>query len=538
MLLAQRGFDPSHFTTASTALPAEDSLTGLAAARGQTVTSSDIVSDPRIEPDTRARLVIAGFGEGASIPILNQGAVLGALNLIYKPGARLRPEERRLLEAMAGTIGVAMAQRRSADAQRRLEDQARRAQQLECLSALAGGIAHDFNNLLMGILGNVDVARRRASAAGLDRTVDVLDEALRAGGRAAALVQQLLSFARGGAPAKQVTAALADVVRDAAQFALRGASVRCEVSVEGETGSVEVDPGQVAQVVQNLVLNAAQASAPGATVIVRLDRRDLAEPEPPLAAGSWLRLRVIDRGHGIPAEALPRIFEPFFSARKGGTGLGLAVCHSIVRRHGGQITVESRPEQGTTVTVHLPAGSAEPSVAEPAKAEAVPRGGRALVMDDDPTVRAAIRRMLEGLGFQVAEAESGAQALAAAAAAQAADRPFDVALLDVTVVGGLGGGEVLGDVRRASPRTRLVLSTGYSAANALESLGAVEADGVLEKPYTSRQLAAALVLAGVVSRPGSDTRTDETSLSGSDAVRPQPGRRAAASGLTGRTRRL
>ncbi len=494
-LLAEQGFDVEHFPPPSSALPADGSLTGLAAARGQTVTSSDISADLRIEPETRARLVLDGFGEGASVPILHHGQIVGALNILYKTGTRLRAEERRLLEAMAGTLGVAMTQRQDAEVQQHLEEQVRRGQHLESLGVLAGGIAHDFNNLLVGILGNVELARKDALAEGMSRIAGLLEEALRAVDRATGLVRQLLTFAKGGAPVKQATSALPEIVRDAAQFAVRGASVRCEVVVEGEIGVVEVDLVQVAQVVQNLVLNAAQASGAGGTISVRLDRRELAEPEGLLAAGPWLRLQVSDRGRGIPSDALPRIFEPFFSSRQGGTGLGLAVCHSIVHRHGGQIAVQSSPGQGTTFTVQIPAGSARAAVVAPASPETALGGGRALVMDDEPAVRFVAGQMLADLGFEVEETKDGAEALAAAMAAQAGARPFAVALLDVTVVGGTGGLDILDELRQASPSTRLVLSTGYSAAYVPGMTDAHGADAVLEKPYSLERLAATLARA-------------------------------------------
>jgi signal transduction histidine kinase/CheY-like chemotaxis protein len=487
-LLAQRGPDDSE---PPPDIPIERSLTGLAAARGHTVTVPDLGSDERIDPEIRAVMVKSGFGDGACVPILDQGRPVASLNLAYRPGTRLSPEDRRILEAMAGSLGIALAHRQAGQQQVELEEQARRAQQLESLGILAGGVAHDFNNLLVGIIGNVDLAREEAAAAGLDETAEGLEDALRAADRARSLVRQLLTFSRGGAPVKQTVASLAAVVKDAALFALRGTSVRCELAVEGDLGVVQLDPGQVAQVVQNLVLNAAQASAPGASVSVKLDRRTLTAPEPPLAAGAWVRLRVSDQGRGIPPDDLARIFEPFFSRRPGGTGLGLAVCHSIVRRHAGHIAVESTPGRGTTFIVHLPAGRPEPRVEARDPAAALSHGGRALVMDDEASVRAVARRMLERQGFDVVECKEGMEALGEARAAASRGQAFDLALLDVTVVGGAGGLEIARALRTVSPSTRVVVSTGYAAEGAVDPMS-TGADAQLEKPYTSDQLTAVL----------------------------------------------
>jgi len=495
--LAQRGFDPGRFGQGFT-LPYQGSLTGLAAERGRSLSTSDLAADARVDPRAQALLASQGFVHATSVPLQHDGRTVGALNLIYPPDAQVRPEERRILEAMAGVLGLAMAHQDAAAARLALEEQARRAQQLESLGLLAAGIAHDFNNLLVGILGNVDLAREAIDAAGLQEPAAVLAEAVRAADRARSLVRQLLTFARGGAPVKQATASLEELVRDAAGFALRGSSVRYELTVEGPLGTVDLDAGQFAQVVQNLLINGAQHSPSGSVVSIRLARREAPASEGRPAGEAWIELEVADRGRGIPPEALQRIFEPFYSTRAGGTGLGLAVCQSIVARHGGRISVASKVGEGTTFSVRIPAGAAVPCPAAPVAPAPLPRGGRALVMDDEQAVRRVARRMLERAGLEVEEAADGAAALAALGEAGRQGRPFDVAILDVTVPGGQGGLEILPALRRTSSGTRVVLSSGYAGGAHREGTEGV--DAWLDKPYSKEQVMA--VLGGAWRRRG------------------------------------
>jgi signal transduction histidine kinase len=476
-LLAQRGFDTTKIPTK--ALPAKGSLTGLAAERGRVLTSEDIAGDDRVDPDMRVALTENAYTSGACVPIQHEGEVLGSFNLVYPRGTALRKSERQLLETLAATLGMAMAQRIAAEREQTLEVQARRAQQLDSLGVLAGGIAHDFNNLLTGIVGSVDMARALAADVHGTEIVELLQDALSAAARATALVKQLLTFSQGGAPTRRVVDDLGDLIRQVAAFTARGTSVRCEVEIANPLGAVEVDVGQIAQVVQNLVLNACQASRSGASVLVRA-RREAARDD-----GAWVVIDVIDTGSGIAPEHLPRIFEPFFTARPGGTGLGLAVSHSIVQRHAGRLTVKSELERGTTFTVELPASERPRSTELPTSSPPSKLSGRALVMDDEDTVRRVLTMLLKQIGFEVQMAAHGEAALELAARAAAEHRPFQLALLDLTIVGGRGAAEIANELRRSSPGIRLVLSTGYAHQGAGDTW-----DAVLHKPYTIADLSA------------------------------------------------
>jgi signal transduction histidine kinase len=479
-IVAQRGFDESKFGP-RVVLPAKGSLTGLAVDRREILTTDDIEHDERVAPNVRAALTANQYTSGACVPIIHDDEVLGSFNLIYPRGTALALTERRMLGALAASLSVAMAQRIAAVRERDLEAQARRAQQLESLGVLAGGIAHDFNNLLSGIVGNIDLARIYAESAGDPRSTKLLSDALAAASRATALVTQLLTFSRGGAPSRQATNELGEIIREVAMFACRGTSVLCQIDVVEPLGVAEVDLGQIGQVIQNLVLNACQASPSGATVIVRA-RREARD-----ADGEWIVIEVVDSGRGIAPENLARIFEPFFTSRPGGTGLGLAVSHSIVRRHGGRLSVRSELGRGTQITVELPGANVK-VVVPAAESPHVGRfSGRALVMDDDRIVRDIAVLLLEQLGFEVSSARHGTEALALAGQAAAEGRPFRVALVDLTIVGGLGGAEIADDLRRLNQGIRLIVSTGYAPEGAEDRF-----DGRLNKPYQLEELSKAL----------------------------------------------
>jgi signal transduction histidine kinase len=479
-LVAQHGFDESKFPADVRALPAKGSLTGLAAERREILTTDDIASDDRLDAETRQRLSANDYTSGACVPLIHAEQVLGSFNLIYPRGTALGADEYGLLGALGTSLAVAMAQQIAFEKERQLEEQAGRAQKLDSLGVLAGGIAHDFNNLLAGIVGNVDLARAEAQEAGHANLVDLLDGALAAAARAAALAKQLLTFARGGAPARKIVDDLGATICDVAAFAARGTSVRCELEIAEPLGVVEVDVGQIGQVIQNLVLNACQASARGATVRVRA-RREHGDGD------ARIVIEVIDTGSGIAPEHRPRLFEPFFTVRPGGTGLGLAVSHSIVQRHGGRLYAHSELGRGSTFTVELPASDRPLTPESSTVTHEVRFVGRALVMDDEDAVRRVAAALLTRLGFEVESVAHGAAALDLAAQRSAEGRPFRVALLDLTIVGGLGAADIKEQLRHASPGIRLFLTTGYEHEGAGE-----EWDGQLPKPYTLRTMIAAL----------------------------------------------
>jgi signal transduction histidine kinase/CheY-like chemotaxis protein len=495
--LGWHGIDASRYPTVGVRLPAERSLTGLSTSLRDIVTTAELRDDPRIERSVQKHLVADGFSAGVSVPLLYRDEVVGALNLLSPETRGLTADEREILWAIGRTLAVAMAQHLARQEQRALEEQARRAQQLESLGVLAGGIAHDFNNLLMGILGNLELATQELRPLGLTDALDILTDAHAAAVRARGLVRQLLTFAVGSAPLKHRTADIGGLVRDAARFALHGTSAECVFDLGVDLGVVSVDAVQIAQVVQNLVLNAAQASARGTPIAVRLFRRTLAAPEPPVPAGNWLCLAVEDHGKGIEPANLERIFEPFFTTRQGGTGLGLSVTHSIVRGHGGHIQVVSRVDAGTTFTVYLPAEVRKGDLTPAPERDPVRHDGFALVMDDEPAVLRVATQMLEKLGYAVHAATTGDEAVALVRATEGAS--YSLALLDVTIVGGRGGYEVLDELRQLAPHVPVIMTSGY-AERASASPARARPHATLAKPYTLQELGRAVQLARAAAR--------------------------------------
>ncbi|HZZ84290.1 MAG TPA: ATP-binding protein [Anaeromyxobacteraceae bacterium] len=361
-----------------------------------------------------------------------------------------------------------------------------RTQRLESLGVLAGGIAHDFNNLLTGILANLSLASADPSA-----REELLREAEEAARRAQSLTRQLLTFSRGGAPVKSLLE-LGEVVRDSALFATRGTNATCRCEVAADLWPVEADPGQISQLVHNLVLNAVEASTDGSAVEVSLENLRLEGRRGPLGPGPYVRLRVVDHGVGIPEHLVSRIFDPFFSTKGRGTGLGLSVTHSIAARHGGQVEVHSRPGAGTAFDVFLPARPGE-RPASAARAD-LPRELRArvLVMDDEELIRRALARALSSLGCEVDGAAHGEEAVALWERARADGRPFDLAILDLTVRGGMGGVEALARLQALDPGVRAIASSGYSGGPVMADHRRHGFAGALPKPWTAEELSAAV----------------------------------------------
>ena len=369
----------------------------------------------------------------------------------------------------------------------KMEEKLQTADKLESISLLAGGIAHDFNNILTGVLGNL-------SLAGLDVPRDSelhqrLDEAERATLRARDLTRQLLTFARGGAPVKRLTR-VDRVVREAAVFAARGSAAFCRFEVADDLWPAEVDEGQVGQVIQNMVINAVQAMPSGGAITVSVTN---AAVEPgsahTLPPGPYVRIAIRDEGIGIPDKLLKKIFDPYFTTKQAGSGLGLATSYSIVRNHQGHIEVSSAPGEGSTFVIHLPAVKNGQVSREAQEAlESSIRGRKVLVMDDEEKVRAIAIQMLKVLGFPATGARDGAAALELFKRARQEGVPFDLVILDLTVAGGMGGREAMAGLLALDPHARVVVSSGYSNDPILANYYTYGFRAMLPKPYMMKDL--------------------------------------------------
>lgn len=358
-----------------------------------------------------------------------------------------------------------------------------RATRLDSLGVLAGGIAHDFNNLLTAIRGNLGLIQMEPEV--MKVVGDQVNGAEKAAKRATDVTQQLLTFAKGGDPVRGVVD-MAELVREAAGFARHGSNVLVEFNLADDLPPAEVDASQISRVVHNLVLNAVQALSGGGVVRLVLNACTLQSGEiSALAAGRYLLLVVADNGPGIPAERLPRIFDPYFSTKVRGSGLGLATCHSIVKKHLGQIEVKSSPAVGTTFYIWLPA--AVPVAPKNKSITYVPftvASARILFMDDDEVVRNLAKALLARAGHDGTLVADGAEAVAAFRQARAAGNPYDLAIFDLTVPGGMGGKEALAEILKIDPGVQVIASSGYSNDPVMANHQAFGFVAVLPKPYT------------------------------------------------------
>jgi len=354
-----------------------------------------------------------------------------------------------------------------------------RSNRFESLGQLAGGIAHDFNNLLTTILGGVSMAKEIRDYSGLENSE-------RACLAAKSLSKQLLTYAKGGSAVRQVVKP-ADVLADTIRLASAGSTVKVEVSVAPDTGTICVDRAQILQVFQNLIINSIQAMTTGQGQVwitaanVQLGPGEVAS----LVAGTYVSIEVRDNGGGIRPEHLERIFDPFFTTKKTGTGLGLATVLSIVKRHGGQMGVVSELGVGTAITVFLPVAD-QPEEVEARRAPSfnyAQRTGRILFMDDDPNICLLTGGMLESLGYKYDLVKNGEEAVQFYKRYLNIGRPYDLVIVDLTIIGGMGGEQCFRQLRDLHPEVRAIIASGYDNDDMARQYLDLGFCGFLTKPY-------------------------------------------------------
>jgi len=391
--------------------------------------------------------------------------------------------EMRAVETMWGNQRAYLTHLHDITEQRKIEAELLRSQKLESVGALAGGIAHDFNNLLTGILGNISLARHALKRSDSATAADRLAEAEKAVERSQGLTRQLLTFSTGGSPVKD-TVFIGETVRKTAEFALSGSKARCRYEIDPDLWPVDADEGQISQAVNNVVINADQAMPEGGLMMLIAENAAL---EPDNAAGvepgRYVRISVEDTGCGISESYIHSIFDPYFTTKDKGSGLGLATAYAIIKNHGGRITVKSTPGAGSTFYIFIPASGNAMAVDDKETAAAIPGNVRVLALDDEEIIRDVLKEIFSALGCSAEFACEGAQAVELDRAAKASGAPFDLVIMDLTIPGGMGGREAAKRLLEIDPQARLIVSSGYSSDPIMANFRDYGFCGVVSKPY-------------------------------------------------------
>jgi PAS domain S-box-containing protein len=369
---------------------------------------------------------------------------------------------------------------------RKIEEELIKADKLESVGVLAGGIAHDFNNILTAILGNISLAKMYANAE--DKVFPKLANAEKAALQAQNLTQQLLMFSKGGSLIRK-PASIGDLIRDCIDFSLRGSNVKCECFIEENVWPVEVDEGQINQVINNLIINADQSMPEGGVIELRTENVFIDEENIELLKpGRYVRISVKDHGLGIPEEHIQKIFDPYFTTKKKGSGLGLFTCYSIVKKHDGHLAVDSREGVGTTFYVYLPASERRMRKAAPRQEVQYAGKGKILVMEDDETIRDVTGEMLGHFGYDVAFAQNGTEAIDLYTREKEAGTPFDVIIMDLTIPGGMGGKETISKILEIDPQAKAIVASGYTNDPIMAEFTQYGFRNRIVKPYKAGEL--------------------------------------------------
>jgi PAS domain S-box-containing protein len=434
--------------------------------------------------------------------VLERGvhADLPAQTLMRGRGESLRLVEGRLVpfaDRSSKRVGAVLVFRDVTERQR-MEEKLQHAAKMESVGVLAGGIAHDFNNILTAILSNLSLLQ--LDIASMPAESRLLDEAVRATKRAGELTLQLLTFSKGGDPVRTAVN-LNEVVQEAATFARRGSGVMSQFEMPEDLWAANVDKAQISQVVQNLVINAIQAMRGGGTLrIAARNERMGPAAHPALAEGDYVRISVADSGEGIAPDNLGKIFDPYFTTKVQGHGLGLATVFSVIKRHKGHIEVASEVGRGTTFTFWLPAVAAAPREGRDAVPfEGADAKGRVLFMDDEEPILQMAERLMARMGLEFESAPDGAVAIERYKAAMRDGRPFDLVVMDLTIPGGMGGREAISLLRDLDPGVRAIVSSGYSSDLAMSDYRKHGFRGMVAKPYDVKDLAS--VIRAVLKEP-------------------------------------
>ncbi len=377
---------------------------------------------------------------------------------------------------------------------KKAEEELQKMLKLKSVGILAGGIAHDFNNILMGLYGNVSFAKEEIPKD--HPAFKFLEDAEKSMSRAIRLTKQLLTFAKGGAPVRE-NVRIDELVKDVTRFDLSGSNIKPIFKQVDDLLMADVDKGQIQQVLSNLIINASQAMPDGGHLYITMENTELSENGVPnLDQGKYIKVTVADEGIGIDQNSLDRIFDPYFSTKQTGSGLGLATAHSIITKHGGHINVDSQLGKGTIFTLYLPASESQhpPETRHSAAKHAIrEQTASVLVMDDEKMICALVIKMLEQSGFLVETASDGRQAIERYQQALDAGQPFDVVIMDLTIPGGMGGKEAVKDILSIHPEAKVIVSSGYANDPVMANYTEYGFCDIVAKPYIKSKLLEVLI---------------------------------------------
>lgn len=411
----------------------------------------------------------------------------GTERIIAKSGAPIHSSDNKI-------IGVVIVFSDITN-KRKMEQELQKTSKLESLGVLAGGIAHDFNNILTSILGNISYAKIMDFTH--EELSEILTDAENASYRAKNLTMQLLTFAKGGDPRKQ-NMSVAEVILNSVRFTLRGTNVAPEFQIAENLPLIEIDDVQISQVINNLVLNAVQAMPDGGKIHIKVNKIKIDSSRViPLKVGHYILISVRDEGIGIENENLSQIFDPFFTTKKTGSGLGLTSSFSIIKKHGGYLTVESEIDKGSTFFIYLPISTKHQAI-KPVitqNEDQLPGKAKILLMDDEEGLRRVAAKMISRLGYTIEGVANGEEAIRVYQQALEKKEPFDLVILDLTVPGGLGGKATMAKLLEIDPNVKAMVSSGYSNDSVMANYKDFGFINYLMKPFSANELSRSIRLA-------------------------------------------
>ncbi len=390
-------------------------------------------------------------------------------------------------------IGVLIAFRDISE-KRKTELEIARTHKLESIGILAGGIAHDFNNLLTGILGNMSIALIQDDVEKIKQSIRNSEKATN---KAIGLTHQLLTFSKGGSPVRE-NGSIVELLYDAPKFSLRGSNVSCKFEIDKKISNLNIDSGQISQVINNLIINASQAMPEGGKIMITarniyLDSKSSVKLQ--LNEGKYIKISIQDEGIGIPVEFQKRIFDPYFTTKKTGHGLGLYICYSIIKNHNGIIELESQVGVGTVFHIYLPAHDSSTVIKQKTEeTELVTGTEKILVMDDDKIIRDLLEEILKMLGYDFDFVEKGEDAIEFYQVAMKNECKYDLVIMDLTIPGGMGGKEAIVELKKIDPAVKAIVVSGYSTSPVMSSFQDYGFKGMIQKPFNIKKFGETLRL--------------------------------------------